>query len=109
MVVAVLTSLCIVSVSGCASPEPTTDELAYAKCGLPVYTHLGDGDGKRVDRSQGHVEGLDGGRYRVTGIATVSVDGDAAQSEYTYVCELAPDDSDERGFRVTDLQVEAAN
>jgi hypothetical protein len=107
--VAVLASLCLVAVSACASEESKTAELAYAKCGLPVYTELGDGEGQRVSRSQGQVEGLDGGRYRITGVATVMLDGDRAQTDYDYVCELAPDSSDERGFRVTSLQVKKAN
>lgn len=107
--VAVLASLCLVAVSACASEESRTAELAYAKCGLPVYTELGDGEGQRVSRSQGQVEGLDGGRYRITGVATVMLDGDRAQTDYDYVCELAPDSSDRRGFRVTSLQVKKAN
>lgn len=91
--------------TGCGESVDTV-ELAAAKCGLPVYEELGDSDTRSVDRDVMEVRDLGDGDYRISGTATVREDQEVEL--FAYGCEVTPDDSDPRGFRVTSLEVTPA-
>jgi hypothetical protein len=93
-------------IAGDQPEEVPIDQRAWAKCGLPLYTELGDPTGASVDRGESVVENLGEGRYLVTGTATVREDGSGQRQEYRYTCTVEEDAADERGVRVTDLAVE---
>lgn len=102
-----VTSLCLATLLGCSSGSDHVDvhQLAYAKCGVPVREEIGEPSGHHVRRSAAEVQHLGDGRYRVAGVATLTIDGEPGQADYDYTCEVAPDADDLRGFRVTRLDV----
>lgn len=95
----------LLGLGACVEPGPTAADLAVATCGLPLELELDLPAGQTWDRSEVGVEHLGEGAYRVTGIVTVRTDGSADVTDRPFTCELAPDSSDERGFRVTSLEV----
>lgn len=102
-VVAVLVAL---GAGGCGGQdEADRQQLAYAKCGLPLEQELALPDGQTWERSEVGVERVGDGAYRVTGIITIYTDGSADVTDRPFTCEVEPDSSDERGFRVVDLEV----
>lgn len=102
-VVAVLVAL---GASGCSvQSEGDRQQLAYATCGLPLEQELALPASQTWDRSEAAVEHLGEGAYRVTGIITVRTDGSADVTDRPFTCDVEPDSSDERGFRVVALEI----
>lgn len=95
----------LLGLGACVEAGPTTADLAVAKCGLPLELELDLPAGRTWDRSEVGVEHLGEGAYRVTGIVTIRTDGSADVTDRPFTCEVTPDSDDERGFRVTSLEV----
>ena len=96
----------LLALGGCSwSGEADEQQLAVAKCGLPVEQELALADGQTWERSEVGVEPLGKGAYRVTGIVTIRTAGSAEITDRPFTCEVEPDSSDERGFRVLALDV----
>jgi hypothetical protein len=97
---AVLAVTAAVTVAGLAGCGTDREDVAAAKCNLPVREAIGvTDDSVHTDRYGTSVDDLGDGRYRVTGQMVLDT------KITDYVCELAPDPTDKlRGFKVTLLQ-----
>lgn len=96
----------LLALGGCSGlSEPDVQQLAIAKCGLPVEQELALVDGQTWERSEVGVEPLGKGAYRVTGIVTIRIAGSTEVTDRPFTCEVEPDSSDERGFRVVGVDV----
>ena len=98
--------LAVLALSACAETATSDAQRAVAKCSLPVESHLGLAPGQSWDKSDVSVEELDNGGLRVSAVATVRTAGSGNVTDRPYVCDVAPDPSDERGFRVVSVQVQ---
>ncbi|GAB2775719.1 hypothetical protein GCM10027039_41290 [Terrabacter koreensis] len=97
--------LAVLALSACADTTGDT-QRAVAKCSLPVESQLGLTSGQSWEKTQVSVEELADGGLRVSAVATVRTAGSGDVSDRPYVCIVAPDASDERGYRVVSVQVQ---
>lgn len=97
----------VVGLASCTSNHEDRATIAAAKCSVPVSEEAGFPEDALPHYEADEVEDLKEGRYRVTGTSTIV--GEVTKA-VEFVCEVAPDDSDElRGFKVTHLDVTPLN
>ena len=100
--------LAALTLSACAGTSSSDAQRAVAKCSLPVESQLGLASGQSWDKRQVSVQELPDGVLRVSAVANVRTAGSGDVTDRPYVCDVAPDSSDERGFRVVSVQVKPA-
>lgn len=100
----VITTVALLLFAGCGGGSGDRRAVAAAKCSAPVASKLDPADPIQVQIQavDTQVTDLGGGRFRVTGSASLIGSG-----QYSFACVVVPDPSDKlRGFRVVELQID---